>query len=359
MTQFRKKFSRFFRLAAHTQLLPILESGDDPLIGGQAVIEGVMMRAPHSYCVTVRRADGTTACDQGLLERPSEKHRVLGWPVIRGVGTLGQAMSLGIKTLRFSANQALIEEGEQESSGGEPGRSGDAESCGDGQSTNVAAKEEKKSGEISGWMMTLNVLFSIAFFIFLYKFIPLVITTQIQEYSSWLSGNIAFNLVDGVIRLAIFLTFLVLISRMEDIRRVFEYHGAEHKVVFNYESGKPVDIPTSQAFTTFHPRCGTSFLMVVMLISIVVYSLIPVEGFALRFLMRILLLPVIAGISYEVIRFAAKHQGTLWSSMVAPGLWLQRITTKNPADDQVEISIQSLEAAMALEKEQNGEPVVA
>jgi uncharacterized protein YqhQ len=365
MTQLRKKFRQFIRLATHTQLLPILESGDDPLIGGQAVIEGVMMRAPHSYCVTVRRADGTTATDQGLLERPSEKYKVLGWPVIRGVGTLGQAMSLGIKTLRFSANQALIDEAEPASSGAES-RSFVAESSSSGneknkndESKNEAVKEETKSSEISGWMMTLNVIFSIAFFIFLYKFIPLVITTQIQEHSSWLSGNIAFNLVDGVIRLAIFLTFLVLISRMEDIRRVFQYHGAEHKVVFNYESGKPVDVPTSQAFTTFHPRCGTSFLMVVMLISIVVYSLIPVEGFALRFLMRILLLPVIAGISYEVIRFAAKHQGTLWSSMVLPGLWLQRITTKDPADDQVEISIQSLEAAMALEKEQNGELVVA
>ena len=346
MTQLRKKIGRFFRLAAHTQLLPILESGDDPLIGGQAVIEGVMMRAPHSYCVTVRRPDGQTVSEQGMLVRPSEKHRVLGWPVIRGVGTLGQAMSLGIKTLRFSANQALIEEGEQQDSGGE-------------KSTKEDTREEEKSSEISGWMMALNVIFSIAFFIFLYKFVPLVITTQMQEHSSWLSGNIAFNLVDGIIRLAIFLTFLALISRMEDIRRVFEYHGAEHKVVFNYESGKPVDIPTSQAFTTFHPRCGTSFLMVVMLISIVVYSLIPVEGFALRFLMRILLLPVIAGISYEVIRFAAKRQGTLWMTMVAPGLWLQRITTKNPADDQVEISIQSLETAMALEKEQTGELVVA
>ena len=346
MTQLRKKISRFFRLAAHTQLLPILESGDDPLIGGQAVIEGVMMRAPHSYCVTVRRPDGQTVSEQGMLVRPSEKHRVLGWPVIRGVGTLGQAMSLGIKTLRFSANQALIEEGEQQDSGGE-------------KSTKEDTREEEKSSEISGWMMALNVIFSIAFFIFLYKFVPLVITTQMQEHSSWLSGNIAFNLVDGIIRLAIFLTFLALISRMEDMRRVFEYHGAEHKVVFNYESGKPVDIPTSQAFTTFHPRCGTSFLMVVMLISIVVYSLIPVEGFALRFLMRILLLPVIAGISYEVIRFAAKRQGTLWMTMVAPGLWLQRITTKNPADDQVEISIQSLKAAMALEKEQTGELVVA
>lgn len=342
MTQLRRKISRFFRLAAHTQLLPILESGDDPLIGGQAVIEGVMMRAPHSYCVTVRRADGTTVSEQGVLERPSEKYKVLGWPVIRGVGTLGQAMSLGIKTLRFSANQALIEEGEQQNSGGEKN-----------------TMEGEKSSEISGWMMTLNVIFSIAFFIFLYKFVPLVITTQIQEYSSWLSGNIAFNLVDGVIRLGIFVTFLALISRMEDIRRVFEYHGAEHKVVFNYESGKPVDVAASQAFTTFHPRCGTSFLMVVMLISIVVYSLIPVEGFALRFLMRILLLPVIAGISYEVIRFAAKRQGTLWMTMVAPGLWLQRITTKSPADDQVEISIQSLEAAMALEKEQTGEMVIA
>lgn len=335
MLRIRKQFSAFWRLAAHVQLMPVLESGDYPLIGGQAVIEGVMMRAPHSYCIAVRRPNGEVVSQREMIERLSEKRKIWGWPGLRGLATLGQALTLGMKALRFSANQALEDEKRKEGN----------------------AKES--AAEIPGWLMAANIAFSVGFFIFLYKFVPLWLTTEIQQRVSWLSGNFSFSLMDGVIRLAIFLTFLTLISRLPDIRRVFQYHGAEHRVVFNYESGQPVEIARSQSFSTFHPRCGTSFLMVVMLVSIFVYALVPFEGFAAKMLARVVLLPVIAGISYEVIRFASRHRGHLLAWLVAPGLWLQRITTKNPSDDQVEISIRALEGAMALEREQNGQLVVA
>jgi uncharacterized protein YqhQ len=166
-------------------------------------------------------------------------------------------------------------------------------------------------------------------------------------------------MTDGVIRMAIFLTFLFLLSLMKDIHRVFEYHGAEHKVVFNFESGKPVTVENAQKFVTFHPRCGTSFLLVVMAISMICYALLPIDGFMPRFLARIALLPFIAGISYELIRFAAKRQGTLMGLLTAPGLWLQRVTTKPPDDSQAAVAIHALQGAMALEAAQGGELVVA
>ena len=146
---------------------------------------------------------------------------------------------------------------------------------------------------------------------------------------------------------------------MRDIRRVFEYHGAEHKVVFNFESGDPVSIENAQRFTTFHPRCGTSFLLVVMVISMIIYALVPVDGFLARFVSRILLLPVIAGVSYELIRFAARRRGTMLGTLTAPGLWLQRITTKPPSNDQTEVAICALDHAMQIEQAQGGELVIA
>jgi len=163
----------------------------------------------------------------------------------------------------------------------------------------------------------------------------------------------------GVIRMVIFLGFLYAISLWKDIRRVFEYHGAEHKVVFNFESGQPVTVANAQRFTTYHPRCGTSFLFVVLILAIPIYTLIPFDGFLPRFLSRIALLPVIAGLSYEVIRFAAKRRGGLLATLAAPGLWLQRITTKPPADDQTAVAIRALEGAMALEEAQGGQLVIA
>jgi len=323
-------FRGFFKLFTHIQMMPVLESGEETLVGGQAVIEGVMMRAPHSYCVAVRKPTGEIVAEQQPLFRMSERYPIFKLPVLRGIGTLYQAMKLGLKALRFSATAAL----ETEQKGG-------------------------KAAEISNWALTLNLVFSVGFFIFLYKFIPLYLVTSLEKWFPALSGRIAFNAADGLIRLAIFLVFLFVVSRMKDIRRVFEYHGAEHKVVFNFESGQPVTVQNAQSFTTFHPRCGTSFLLVVMIVSMVVYALVPFDGFGMKLLSRVVLLPVIAGLSYELIRFAAKRRGSTLATMTAPGLWLQRITTKPPSDEQAAVAIQALDGAMSLEQEQGGQLVIA
>ena len=183
--------------------------------------------------------------------------------------------------------------------------------------------------------------------------------TRLAKIYPLLSNRIAFNLADGTIRILIFLGFLFLISRLKDIRRMFQYHGAEHKVVFNFESGTPVNIANAQSFSTFHPRCGTSFMFVMMILAMPVYTLIPWDNFAIKLLSRVVLLPLIIGVSYELIRFAAKRRGSFLATIAAPGLWLQRITTKQPTDDQAAIAIAALEGAMQLEKSQGGELVIA
>jgi uncharacterized protein YqhQ len=189
--------------------------------------------------------------------------------------------------------------------------------------------------------------------------VPLYLATALGKWLPLFRERIPFNLADGIIRMAIFVGFLVLISRWKDIHRVFEYHGAEHRVVFNFESGRPVTVANAQSFSTLHPRCGTSFLLVVMLVSIVVYTLLPFDSFVLKLAGRIVLLPLIAGLSYEAIRYAAKHRSGLLATLTAPGLWLQRITTQPPSDDQTEVAIRALEGAMALEQAQGGPLVIA
>ncbi len=321
----------FLRLFAHLQMLPVLESGEETLVGGQAVMEGVMMRAPHSYCVAVRRPDGGIAVDEMPVSRMSEKYPIFKLPVFRGLGTLGQAMALGIKALKFSANVALESD----------------------------PANQAKAKPVSNTALMANLVFSLVFFIFLYKFIPLYLATSLGSHFAPLRGRIAFNAVDGLIRIGIFISFLGFLSRAKDIRRVFEYHGAEHKVVFNFESGQPVTVANAQSFTTWHPRCGTSFLLVVMVISMLVYMLIPFDGFAAKFASRIVLLPFITGLSYELIRFAAKRQGSFLAWLTAPGLWLQRVTTQPPSDGQAEVAIHALDRAMSLERAQDGELVIA
>lgn len=322
----------FLRLFTHIQMLPVLESGEETLVGGQAVMEGVMMRAPHSYCVAVRKASGEIVTDEMPVRRLSEKNKLWKLPILRGIGTLGQAMGLGLKALRFSANAAL-----DEGNGG---------------------KEKPK--EISNWALTGTLVFNLVVFILMYKLAPLYLATKIGSHFPALQGRIAFNAVDGLIRMAIFIGFLFLVSRAKDVRRVFQYHGAEHKVVFNFESGRPVNIANAQSFVTWHPRCGTSFLLVVMVISMVTYMLVPFDSFAAKLASRIVLLPVITGVSYELIRFAARRQGSfIMTALTAPGLWLQRITTKPPSDDQAEVAIAALDRAMVLETEQGGELVIA
>jgi uncharacterized protein YqhQ len=321
------------RFLVALQLLPALESGEETLVGGQAVLEGVMMRSPHAWGISVRKSTGEMVSHAEPLERLSDKHKWMGWPVIRGVMTLGQAMGLGFRALKFSANVALDE---------------------------TPINDEGKKLEISGWMAAVNIAISLGFFIFMYKFLPLLAATELKDHVSPIFGNqIVFNVVDGIIRIALFLLFIWATSLWKDIRRVYEYHGAEHKTVFAFEAKDEMKPAAVQRYVTWHPRCGTSFLMTVMLISIAVYTAIPVHTFATRFAIRIALLPVIAGASYEIIRFAAKHRGSLFAIMTAPGLWLQRITTQPPADDQVECAIVALDHAMELEAARGGELVIA
>ncbi|HVO63285.1 MAG TPA: DUF1385 domain-containing protein [Terriglobales bacterium] len=327
-----------WRFLVAVQLLPALEGGEETLVGGQAVLEGVMMRSPHAWGIAVRKPSGEMAVHSEPLERLSEKHKWMGWPVVRGVITLGHAMSLGLKALRYSANIALDQVQDQ-------------------------VQPEPKSGgkklEISGWIAAVNILISVGFFIFMYKFLPLLAATELKKLNPLFGERIVFNLVDGLIRIALFLLFIWATSLLKDIRRVYQYHGAEHKTVFAFEGGDPLQTVAVQKYSTYHPRCGTSFLMTVMIISIAVYTLVPAVTFWGRFAARIVLLPVIAGLSYEIIRFAAKHRGSLFALMTAPGLWLQRITTQPPADDQVECAISALDEAMALEKQHGGELVIA
>lgn len=323
----------FFRLSTHFQMLPILEAGEETLVGGQAVMEGVMMRAPHSYCVAVRKPNGELVTSEMPIDRMSEKYKIFKYPLLRGLGTLYQALKLGGKALNFSA-LAAIEDPKQE-----PG------------------KQPPK--EMPGWVVAGPVIFSFLFFLFLYKFVPLFLVTRLAKVYPIFDGRLLSTLADGVLRLAILITLFYGLSKLKDMRRMFEYHGAEHKVVFNFESGQAVTVENAQKFTTFHPRCGTSFLVVIFLLAIPVYALIPFTGFVAKLAARVVLVPLLIGLAYELIFYAARRRGSLLALLTKPGLWTQRITTKPPSDDQAAVAIHALEGAMALEKSQGGQLVIA
>jgi uncharacterized protein YqhQ len=359
-----RRLKNYLRFLAAIQLLPALESGEETLVGGQAVLEGVMMRSPHAWAIACRKPSGEVVTMSEPLERPSEKHKWMAWPVVRGVMTLGYAMNLGYRALRFSANVA-IEDIMQD----EDGKTNHIETAASAVppmrseaelgTEPTKAQTREKAATLSNWLAAVNIVISLAFFIFMYKYIPLLAATELKKIDPALGGRIVFNLVDGAIRLLLFLLFIWGVSLWKDIRRVYEYHGAEHKTVFAFENGDPLNTAAVQKYSTYHPRCGTSFLMTVMLISIGFYMLVPFTTFWARFASRIVLLPVIAGVSYEIIRFAAKHRGSLFALMTAPGLWLQRITTKPPSDEQAQCAIAALDHAMSLEKERGGELVIA
>jgi uncharacterized protein YqhQ len=377
-----RSLRNFVRFLVAVQLLPALESGEETLVGGQAVLEGVMMRSPHAWAIACRKPSGEVVTMSEPLERPSEKHKWMGWPIVRGVMTLGYAMSLGYRALRFSANVAI-----EDVMQGDSASHTQVETAGSSNHVETAAsavplklalslpngrseaeppqmqpsklQNREKAATISGWLAAANVIISLAFFIFMYKYLPLLAATELKKANPALGGQIVFNLIDGAIRLILFLLFIWGVSLFPDIRRVYQYHGAEHKTVFAFENGDPLETAAVQKYSTFHPRCGTSFLMTVMLISIGFYMLVPFTTFWARFASRIALLPLIAGVSYEIIRFAAKHRGSLFALMTAPGLWLQRITTQPPSNEMAQCAITALDHAMVLEKEQGGELVIA
>ncbi|HID15345.1 MAG TPA: DUF1385 domain-containing protein [Candidatus Atribacteria bacterium] len=282
----------------------------NPLIGGQAVIEGVMMRGKNMISVAVRRPDGDIALLKRHIVPMVQKYKILGIPFLRGTAVLVDALYLGIKALSYSANEAL---GEEEN--------------------------------LSGWNMALAFILAIGMFVALFIFLPL----SVAQITSKIYHNnvILFNLVEGVVRIAIFLAYIWIISLFPDIKRVFQYHGAEHKTIHAYENGDPLIPDEVKKYTTLHPRCGTSFLMVSMVIMIVLYSFLGRPSFLIRFLSRIALIPVVVGISYEFLRFSSENLKNIFVQMlIAPGLWLQKLTTKDPDSKQLEVAIEALKAVL-------------
>jgi uncharacterized protein YqhQ len=305
-------------------------ASEEILVGGQAVFEGVMMRAPNSYSIAVRRSDQSISVKKETLPQPADRKKAWKWPILRGMATLGQALVLGIRALKFSTDQALEDLAKTEK-----------DQSGEGQG--------KKSKELSSWVIGLNILLALVFFVLLFKLLPLFLANLLKNHFPIFGNPLLFSLVDGIVRMAIFLGYILGIAQLKDIRRVFEYHGAEHKVVFTFEAGDSLTIENARGYSTLHPRCGTSFLMVVMLISIIVYAFIPFDSFLWKLLSRIILIPFIAGISYEIIRYSAKRKSQIFKWLTLPGIWLQKVTTREPGDDQLEIAIRALHEALSLE----------
>jgi uncharacterized protein YqhQ len=297
-------------------------SDEEILVGGQAVIEGVMMRSPKGYSVAVRRQDGTVRVMKDALAALGEKYKLLKAPILRGVGVLGQALVLGIRALRFSAEEALTEE---------------------------TAKTETKAtpAQVSSWLIAGNLVLALGINLLVFIALPLA-TTRLLQAQIGFHSFLVFNGVDGLLRVLVFVIFLFSVSLLKDMNRVFQYHGAEHKTVYNFESRQELSVGNAQTFSTLHPRCGTSFLLVVMIVSILVFSVARFDTFTAKLLSRIILMPLVAGISYEIIRYSAKHPNSLLRIVTFPGLLLQKITTKPPDNTQVEVAIKALEEALTV-----------
>jgi uncharacterized protein YqhQ len=286
-------------------------------VGGQAVIEGVMMRSPNSMAVAVRRPNGEIVVKRERLDFFSEKKFFTKLPLVRGVINLLSALVLGMKALNFSANQSLEEE-----------------------------------QEVSSWTMGLTFTFALCFGIFLFFLVPLFLTKWLRFTIPMVStSGILFNLVDGMIRLMIFLAYLWAISFFKEVRRIFEYHGAEHKSIFAFESGEVLVADRVRDFSYLHPRCGTSFLLIVMVVSILVFALIPHQlAFGYKVASRVVFIPLIAGLAYEIIRFAdQKRERKSVQYFIKPGLWLQRLTAREPSEDQIEVALRALHEVLELE----------
>ncbi len=304
------------------------------LVGGQALIEGVMMRSPGAYGVAVRRPDGSIVLRRAQVESLASRFPILKLPVLRGIAVLFQSLAIGIRALNFSAEQAIA-----------TADGAAADSPAPGGSAPGAATPSK---DASGWAIAGSMAMGVGLGALVFLLLPLWLTQQSERHLFGPMSSLSFNLVDGALRAVFFLGYLFIISRFPDIHRVFMYHGAEHKVVFNYEKRLPLTVANARAQSRLHPRCGTSFLLFVLLMSILVFALIPKTApFLVKFGGRLLLVPAIAGLSYEVLRLTArKRAAPLFAAMVFPGLMLQKITTQEPTDDMLEVAIAALEEAL-------------
>lgn len=280
-----------------------------PNVGGQAVIEGVMMRGKTHVAVAVRQPDGEINVDVRPVNSIADRYPILKKPFLRGVVSLVESLVMGMKALSYSAQ--------------------------------VSGEEDEK---LDSKDMALTIAVSAGLAILLFIIIP---TWSMRFITDFTQDHMALNLAEGVLRMAIFLAYIAAISSMRDIQRVFQYHGAEHKTIYTYEAGLPLKVENVRPFSTLHPRCGTNFLMIVMLISMFIFTFLGWPNLVERIASRILLMPVIAGVSYELIRYAGAHTDNLLVRVaITPGLLLQKLTTRQPDDDQIEVAIASLKAVV-------------
>jgi uncharacterized protein YqhQ len=293
-------------------------------VGGQAVLEGVMMRGPGNWAVAVRTPNGEIAQVSRSIESQMARHRLLRLPIVRGVMALGESLAIGFRALAISANYAAQEEGEE---GDEP------------------------PAELSRGALIFAFVIAIGFAVALFKVTPGLLTELLP-----IKGTGWFVIVEGLIRVSIFVAYLGLISLLPDLRRVFQYHAAEHKAINAYEAGDELEPETVQRYSLIHPRCGTAFMLWVLVIAVFVFAFFGRPHWYWLIAERILLLPVIAGLAYELIRFAGKHQGNrVLMFLLAPGMWLQRLTTRQPTLDQLEVSIRALREVLKLEETRSPE----
>jgi len=371
----------------------------DLIVGGQAVIEGVMMRTPNAYAIAVRKADGTIVNTAAPLPKWSDKAPILKMPILRGGAVLLQSMGLGIKALNYSASEAFAEAETAEAAEVEVALT-PAVIEGEGDFAGITggvpglfpipkqkrSKDELKRGGTAA--AASSIVFALIFNVLLFVAAPLLLTNALFVAAGWANTpaatatatpngsstaaapesalrrewnsirgylypvrpTVAFNLIDGVIRMTFFLIMIIGFSLLKDIRRVFEYHGAEHKTVFTWEKGLELTVANARPQPRQHPRCGTSFLMVVMLVSILLFSIVRFDSLLFNFLVRIVLIPVVAGLSYEIIRLSARKEGGAFFKFITrPGVWLQNVTTKEPDDSQLEVAIEALKESLKLE----------
>lgn len=285
--------------------------------GGMAVIEGVMMRGPATTSIAVRKADGTIELEKEPVSDIAKRYPFLKWPLIRGTYVLIDSISVGIRMLNKSANMSMGED-----------------------------EEELSSMEI---FLTGMVAFILAILLFV------VLPTAIVHWTSQFLGGIFIqNIIEGLLRIGFFLLYVYAISRMDEIDRVFMYHGAEHKSIFTYEAGEELSVENAKKYTTLHPRCGTSFLLIVMVISILVFALLGEGTLLYRVWSRLAVLPIVAGMGYEFIKFSGKYYNNRWARfLIVPGLWLQKLTTREPDDSQLEVALTALQAVIREEQTSN------
>jgi len=307
----------------------------DFAVGGQALIEGVMMRSPNYITVAVRKPGGSITLKDETFKSIAARVRILGIPLVRGVVNLFEMMIVGMRMVNFSAGQAM----EDEDQPMEP------------------VTDSKKSKVLQKIALVLSfglsLVFSLGLSLFLFKFLPLWITDYLSKTFTMLNENyLYYNFVDGVLKTTFFVLYIWLLGLMPSLHRVFQYHGAEHKSIYTYEKGLPLNIENAKKMTRFHPRCGTSFVLVVFLISIFIYTFVPRQpDFWMNFALRVAFLPIVAGVAYEVLKWSAKYaEHSMVRLITLPGLLFQRITTQEPTDDQLEVALTALRQALELEE---------